>query len=303
MNGIDKIFIINLDKDNERLKDSYKQLKHYNINNYERYPAINGNAATKYELNAYTTNIGKIIASRTMIGCGISHINIWKKIVREKINKCLIIEDDFILVDDFLNKFNNIINEAPKDYDMLFLTRSQIHNDSIKIKDINKYFYKQLIVCQTVGYIITLKGAEKILKYINKVSYHIDFEICMTSLLTDLNVISSKEPLIYQTFETSHNENNRNYPLILENLLINNWLNYSYKVVFLSIKSLDIDINLNVIIIFLLGFYLFPYALILLFLEYLYKPNDKFIGNFSILLFAYLIRLTFNSFFNSKNNS
>jgi GR25 family glycosyltransferase involved in LPS biosynthesis len=52
-----------------------------------------------------------------MIWCGISHINIWKKIVKEKINKSLILEDDFILVDDFLNKlnkFNKIINKEPK---------------------------------------------------------------------------------------------------------------------------------------------------------------------------------------------
>jgi len=40
-----------------------------------------------------------------------------------------------------------------------------------------------------------------------------------------------------RTFETSHNENNRNYPLILDNLISNNyWLNYSYKVVFFQLK-------------------------------------------------------------------
>ena len=75
----------------------------------------------------------------------------------------------------------------------------------------------------------------------------------------------------------------------MDNLLMNNKLNYFYKLVFLSIKSLEI--NINVIIIFLLGFYLFPYAVILLFLEYLYNHNDKIIGNFSILLFAYLIKI------------
>jgi GR25 family glycosyltransferase involved in LPS biosynthesis len=278
-----------LDKDIDRLNNSYKRLNYYNIDNYERYPAINAAKATEKELNSYTTTIGKIIASKTMIGCGISHINIWKKIVKEKINKSLILEDDFILVDDFLNKFNRIINKAPLNYDMLFLTSDQMHNPSIKIRDINEYFYKQIFISQAVGYIITLDGAKKILKYINKVSYHIDNEILIKSLFTDLDIISIKEKLIYQTFETSNNINDRNYPLILNNFLVNNKLNYFYKLVFLSIKSLEI--NLNVIIIFLLGFYLFPYAVILLFLEYLYKPNDTIIGNLSILLFAYLIKI------------
>jgi glycosyl transferase family 25 len=292
MNNIDKIFIINLDKDIERLNNSYKQLNHYNINNYERYPAIYAAEANKYELNSYTTTIGKIIASKTMIGCGISHINIWKKIVREKINTSLIVEDDFILVDDFLNKFNKIINKEPKEYDILFLSSGQIHNKDLKFRDINEYFYKQIFISQTIGYIITLKGAEKILKYIDKVSYHIDFQICMTSLFTDLDVISVKEGLIYQTFETSNNLNDRNYPLIIDNLLLyNNTFNYYYKLVLISIKNFEI--NINVIFIFLFGMYLFPYAFILLILEYLYKSNDLFLGNLSILVFGYIIRLTY----------
>ena len=292
MNNIDKIFIINLDKDIERLNNSYKQLNYYKIDNYERYPAIYAAESNKYELNTYTTTIGKIIASKTMIGCGISHINIWKKIVREKINTSLIVEDDFILVDDFLNKFNRIINKAPTEYDILFLSSGQIHNKDLKFRDINEYFYKQIFISQTIGYIITLKGAEKILKYIDKVSYHIDFQICMTSLFTDLDVISVKERLIYQTFETSNNLNDRNYPLIIDKLLLyNNTFNYYYKLVLISIKNFEI--NINVIFIFLLGMYLFPYAFILLILEYLCKPNNLFLGNLSILVFGYIIRLTY----------
>ena len=295
MDSIDKIFIINLDEDIDRLTNSYNQLNHYNINNYERYPAINGRKANKYELNTYTTNIGKIIASRTMIGCGISHINIWKKIVKEKINKSLIVEDDFIFVDDFLNKFNNIFdNNENNDYEMLFLSSAQLHNKYFKIRNINEYLYKQLFISQTVGYIITLEGAEKILKYINKVSYHIDIEICIISLITDLNIISVKEPLIYQTLDSSNNTHERNYPLIVDKLLTNKTLNYCYKVVRLSINGFDI--NINILLIFILGFYLFEYAILLLLFEYLYKPNDKLIGNLAILSIGYLLGLIKNLF-------
>ena len=114
----------------------------------------------------------------------------------------------------------------------------------------------------------------------------------MTSLFTDLDVISVKERLIYQTFETSNNLNDRNYPLIIDKLLLyNNTFNYYYKLVLISIKNFEI--NINVIFIFLLGMYLFPYAFILLILEYLYKPNNLFLGNLSILVFGYIIRLTY----------
>ena len=300
MNNIDKIFIVNLDKDIERLNNSYKQLNKYNIKNYERYPAINGYDLNEIELKSYTTILGKIIASKSMIGCGMSHINIWKKIVKEKINRCLILEDDFILVDDFVNKFNNIIDKVPYiNYNMLFLSTTDDYYNKYNLGDINNYFYKPLFVCQTVGYIITLKGAQNILKNIDKVFYHIDIQISIQSLFTDLNIIAVKEPLIYQTFESSHNTNDRKYPLLIDNLIINNHdINYYYKISLFSIAN--IDINYNIIVIFLLGFYVFPYAAILLFLEYIYNPNDLLLGNFLILVFGYLIRLIYLALFDLK---
>ena len=291
MNTINKIFIINLDKDIERLNKSYEQLNFYNITNYERYPAIYGNNLNKDDLNSYSTNIGKIIASKSMIGCGISHINIWKNIIKEKINKCLILEDDFILSDNFINKFDIIINNAPLEYDIIFLTNNIIHNKNLKLYDINEYFYKQAFISQTVGYIINLNGANKLLKFINKVSYHIDVEICILSLLYNFNIISVKEPLIYQTFTTSNNTNDREYPLILERLLIKQDINYFYKAIILQIKSLNIDINLNIIIIILLGFYIFPYAILLLIIEYFYKQNDKIKVNTLLLIIGYVFKL------------
>ena len=291
MNTINKIFIINLDKDIERLNKSYEQLNFYNITNYERYPAIYGNNLNKDDLNSYSTNIGKIIASKSMIGCGISHINIWKNIIKEKINKCLILEDDFILSDNFINKFDIIINNAPLEYDIIFLTNNIIHNKNLKLYDINEYFYKQAFISQTVGYIITLNGANKLLNFINKVSYHIDVEICILSLLYNFNIISVKEPLIYQTFTTSNNTNDREYPLILERLLIKQDINYFYKAIILQIKSLNIDINLNIIIIILLGFYIFQYAILLLIIEYFYKQNDKIKVNTLLLIIGYVFKL------------
>jgi glycosyl transferase family 25 len=301
MNNIDKIFIVNLDKDIERLNNSYKQLNKYNITNYERYPAVNGKDLNQKELNSYTTILGKIIASKSMIGCGISHINIWRKIIKEKINRCLILEDDFILVDDFLNKYNTIIDKVPYyNYNMLFLSSTQAYYNFYKIRDINNHFYKPLFVCQTVGYIITLKGAQNILKNIDKVFYHIDIQISLQSLITDLNIIAVKEPLIYQTFESSHNTNDRKYPLLIDNLLNNNHdVNYYYKISLFSIAGLDI--NYNIIVIFLLGFYIFPYAFILLILEYLYKLNDLFLDNLAILVFGYIIRLIYLSLIDLKN--
>ena len=176
------------------MNNSIHQLNNYGITNFERFSAIYGSQLSSVDIDNNTTMIGKMIASRGMIGCGLSHITIWKRIVKEGIKKTLILEDDFILKEDFLNKFNNVINKSPVLYDILFLTGNIIHNKNLKLYDIDDNYYKQLLIFQTLGYIITLEGAKKILTYINKVSYHIDCELCFLSLFRNgLNIISLKE--------------------------------------------------------------------------------------------------------------
>ena len=300
MNNIDKIIIINLDKDVERMSNCINQLKKYNITNYERYSAIYGSKLSKDEINSFTTNIGKLIASYSIIGCGISHINIWKKIVKNGIKKTLILEDDFILKDDFLNKFNTVINKSPNIYDIIFLTANITHNNNIKLYDIDENYYKQLIISQTLGYVITLEGAQKLLKYINKVSHHIDAEICIQSLIrNDLNIISLKEPLLYQSYNISYNKNDRHFPLILNDILYDKDINYHYKTTLFSFINYNVSINSLVII--LLGFLNFQASIIILLIEYFYFTNNEnnyilMYGNIILLLIGYLLKLFINCF-------
>ena len=117
-----------------------------------------------------------------MVGCGLSHIKLWQKIVNENIELSLILEDDFVFYDDF----NNLLLNIPNNYDMIHLSSCIFHNKYLKLYNINDYFYKQLFIVQTLSYIITLDGAKKLLKYINKVSYHIDVDISFKSNYSDL---------------------------------------------------------------------------------------------------------------------
>jgi glycosyl transferase family 25 len=287
---VDKIFIINLDKDVERLSNAYKQLDKYEFKNYEKFTGIYGKQLSIDEINDNTTTIGMLFASRSMIGCGLSHIRIWEKIVKENINLSLILEDDFICKDDFKNKLNNVLLKAPNDYHIIYLSSCLIQNKYFKFYNINDYFYKQIFVVQTLSYIITLEGAKKLLKYINKVTYHIDIDICFKSNIhyKDINIISVKEPLVYQTFENSNNTDDRYFPLIINNLITRDDLNYIYKTCMLSI---NFDLNLNKIVIFLMGYYMIDVAVIILVAEYIYKKNNKIFDNLLILILGWITKL------------
>lgn len=298
MNNINKIFIINLDKDADRYQNCIKQMNYYNITNYERFPAINGSKLSDKEIKNLTTDIGNIIASRSMIGCGTSHINIWKRIIKEGINKTLVLEDDFIFKDNFINKFNNYYKYCPENYDILYLTDNPLHNKNIKIKDINDYYYKQLIISQTVGYIISIEGARKLLNHINKITHHIDVELAFLSMInSNINIISLKDPLIYQTYNSSNNINDRHYPLIVDKFILKDkFIKYSYKVILFSASGLNL--NVNILFIVILGFFNIWASLILMIIEFFIFDEKKIsILNLIYLLIGYLIRIIYGAIF------
>jgi GR25 family glycosyltransferase involved in LPS biosynthesis len=296
MNNIDKIFIINLDKDYERYENGIMQLAKYNITDYERFPGIDGSKLTEKERKNLCTDIGNIIASKSMIGCGISHINLWKKIVNDGIDKALIFEDDFILKDNFINKFNNAFKHSPESYDIIFLTDNFIHNKNIKFMDINNYFYKQMFISQALAYVITIQGAKKILNHINKITHHIDIELCLLALFNkDINIISMTEPLVYQTYDTSNNTNDCNFPLIIDKYLLKNKdIKYLYKTTIISIFGFNI--SYNCILILLFGFYNIKLAILLIVIEFLLFTDIKIKNEAFIYLFiGYLFRLVYDA--------
>lgn len=293
MDKINKVFVINLEKDKHRYINAINQFKKYRITNYEFFKAINGNNLTDEEYKSYTTSIGYYITSPSMVGCGISHIKLWEKIVKENIQYSLILEDDFIFKDNFINNFNELMKNVPKKFDVLYLNSNIFVNKYLSLDNINDYVYKPLFIIEFVGYVITLEGAKKLLKKINKVAYHIDFQITINYLFynKDFNIITAKKAIIYQEFNSSNNTYDYNYPLIINKIVENNYiLNYVYKLIVLSIYNFKI--NLNLVIIILLGYFFFPYALLLILFEYfIIEKYNNLMSNIIILYLSHLIKV------------
>lgn len=63
-----------------------------------------------------------IRCSNPEAGCTLSHINVWKDIVKKKTPHTLILEDDFFLDMEFQKKFKNVWSEVPEDFDLFYLS-------------------------------------------------------------------------------------------------------------------------------------------------------------------------------------
>lgn len=108
-----KIFVINLDKDKDRLEYMSNSFKKYNFKNWERVDAVYGKNLPDLE------KYGKIL-NPSQIGCYKSHLKAYEKIIEQNLEYGVILEDDVTLTDWF-PKLEEIIETVPKDFDVVWI--------------------------------------------------------------------------------------------------------------------------------------------------------------------------------------
>lgn len=164
----DKIFVIHLERDEYRKKSIETQFVKEGITNYEWIHAIDGQ---NEDLNKYDFKVipdwvdpySSKIMTKGEIGCALSHYLIWKRMVEEKYDNVLILEDDIILCDDFSQQVNQIgDNISEVDYDFLYLGRKPLNQNTEE--KVNDYVTKAKYSYGMHAYILTLLGANKLLK-------------------------------------------------------------------------------------------------------------------------------------------
>jgi len=198
---IKKIYYINLDKRPDRNKHTLNEIKKLNINNVERITAIDGKSLDIMNIsNDLITTEGKedaldntkglyYIFTRGAIGCALSHLLIYNKVIDELQDDeyALILEDDIYIDNDITNKLKYYINKIPK-FDILFLGYHN-HADAIEYD----VYGKPGKIWGLFGYIINKKAASEI-KKVYPLRYQIDTE--MPKIFKNLNVFYLNEKLI-----------------------------------------------------------------------------------------------------------
>jgi GR25 family glycosyltransferase involved in LPS biosynthesis len=164
MDTIDKIYIINLKKNYLRKYICIHQLNKFNITNYKIIEAIDSN---KYNYKSIYNNIIKNMTPSFVnfnfrigaLGCLLSHIECIKDAIKNDYKQIIILEDDFLLKNDFLNEFNcffNRLNSTHNNWDLVYLGKKQgnekdkIENNPLiylnkeyhNVVDINEFIYR-----------------------------------------------------------------------------------------------------------------------------------------------------------------
>lgn len=190
MEKIDRIYIINLKERSDRWSNCIKQLTKYNIINYERFDAIRPDL-TKIDPIQYSKNNMKLSKNYIIgaLGCKLSHLSIINDAKINNYSKILILEDDFLLCNNFIKKYNNIIkdiNENNINYAMLYLGFSIVRDNPYIDTKINNL--KKLTNAHTThAYILDKSFYDTIINEIN--TCHCEIDVCYAHMQKKYNNI------------------------------------------------------------------------------------------------------------------
>ena len=198
------LFVISLKKDTSKRKHIEKEFSNHNLK-FTFFDGVDGKTLTEYpiNLNWYEpwyhnhTTMGEV-------GCTLSHIGVWEKMITENIEKALIFEDDIVILNsDMLNLTQHI----PTEYDFVYLGRKKIGNKNEEqvvilndtLKDIK--MVKPSFSYWCCGYYLTLQGAKK---------------LCKDNFYKN-NIIISDEFVPFMMGQSPYMERLSNYKFLLEN--------------------------------------------------------------------------------------
>lgn len=197
MSLIEKVFVINLERSPERLKKVTENLTREGLS-FERIPAVDGGNVTKRVRRENATFLCANFCTNGQFGCGVSHMNVWRRMVRDGIGSALILEDDARIVDGFRAKMDALWAEIPNDFDIVYVGClvgcDAMGNDSLLSnlftglapttqlgnvwKRVSKHVFVPKLALGTHCYIVSQKGVRKLLASTDgKVNGHIDFQI------------------------------------------------------------------------------------------------------------------------------
>lgn len=219
MENIDKIYIINLKQRTDRWNKCIQQLTNYGITNYERFNAIQPDL-TKINPIQYSKNNMKhsnnyIIAA---LGCKLSHLQIIINAKKNNYKQILILEDDFLFCNNFINKYNNIISIIKQHkitINMLYLGFSIIRNDPYIDTNINNL--KKITNGHTThAYILNHNFYDIVIDELNNCYCEID--VCYANIQKKYNNIYGIYPCLITQIESYSNimERNVNYSNVIK---------------------------------------------------------------------------------------
>jgi GR25 family glycosyltransferase involved in LPS biosynthesis len=215
-----------------------------------------GKETSQNFITKHFTTLYSIFGPKSSIGCALSHLHVWKTFLNTNKKYAIVFEDDIILdsqTPHLLPTIHTYISNTPRNFDILYLGCFGSENTpnfftiimkllgiSSQYKYINTHVKKPEIALAAHAYIISRKGAKKLIKHLNNnIHNHIDY--CIQALYAKgiLNNYVTIPRLIYQssTDTTMSNNVSNLYPILLNNILSDFYVDKHVKASYITTLS------------------------------------------------------------------
>ena len=218
-----KIKVINLDRRRDRRENVIQNFKIVNITNYEFIKAVDGKTLTPTS-QIITLFQGNDFGNRRgVIGCALTHYQLWKQLVESDVEYFLIMEDDFRIIKTFKTEIEKINFEK---YDILLMGYHMFSNTLESVKHIYRHGDECVDINLTIDklqmdyyiggihcYSINKNGARKLLNYIdnNGIKHGIDY---LFKIIPELECFETRPHISFAEW----NENGRAIDSDIQNL-------------------------------------------------------------------------------------
>lgn len=295
----DKVFVINLEEQNDRLQQFDTIMKTQNIK-YDRYNAVKGSKILNDER---LTDYCNSFCTDGMKGCALSHRGIWEYMVEHNLQNVFIFEDDAQINTDFDRDLQHVWNHLPKDYDIVYFGclfgcgDDSFSNSVVKkiagidTQEVNEFIHTSKGSVGTHAYMISLEGAKK---FVDKpINFHIDTQILSWIKTYDYKAYAVNNNMV----ETSQDNStlSDSYPVllnsILKNIRVNNLktpstLDWVANENFIKVAGININflIVLLILLILIIPSKYYKFVGLWLFIELLVSFDIKNTLRFILLL-------------------
>jgi len=212
-------FIINLDSDKEKLAATKAVVNSIGFT-AERFPAVLGRSLDLSAVKEVTSYARKFLEPAT-IGIFMSHKSVWKQVIKKQLPHAFVAEDDLFLdlPANYVRKYiTNALKELPTDWDILYLGYAGLTNapDEIstflstiiylnpalkkgKYRKISERLFTPSFPLASPAYLISQKGAKKLLKSLRNIDSHVDLSIAQKISEGGWSVYALQRRMIHQT--------------------------------------------------------------------------------------------------------
>lgn len=214
---IPPVLVVNLDRSPQRWVSCTPQFEEAGVQ-VTRFPGTDGKALQAAEVRECSTSSGRWLCTRGMIGCFLSHRRIWQHVVQEQLPAAVVFEDDVRICPDFAEKLRGLLAELPADWDVCLLGAFACMNADVepwymkfysfmtgggrpspgRTRRVSPGVFVPHRPTGTHAYVVSSRGAKKLLNLLPKARYHVDLSAWA---LPELRLYASTPFLATQNFQ------------------------------------------------------------------------------------------------------